>query len=242
MGTLSASGAFVDLLPPPLLAAGVDYLDAILSSGPVGIGVLLLLLAGSGWSWTIILQKSMQLRKAQEQSASFLDAFWKAKRLDEVYANSEELKQAPVAQVFRAGYVELRKLRSEDGLRPLDSEDLDNIERALRRATNAELTHLESRISFLGSTAAASPFVGLFGTVWGIMRAFGEISAQGNANLATVSKPISEALIATAVGLFVAIPALIFNNQFVSRIRVLDSEMSNFASDFLNLIKRHTAK
>ena len=116
---------------------------------------------------------------------------------------------------------------------------LENVERALKRAAAAEVTHLEARVPFLGTTASAAPFVGLFGTVWGIMRAFHDIYQMGNANLATVAKPISEALIATAVGLFAAIPAVVFYNLFVSRIRVLDSEMTNFSNDFLNIVKRH---
>lgn len=224
------------------LLAAVDYIHAIRASGPVGIGVLAILLLASGWSWTIIIQKSLQLRRAQSRSLEFLDTFWKAKRLDEIYARTGSMQDAPVAQVFRAGYVELAKLTGEGGERRVDEGGIDSIERALRRAANAELTHLEARTSFLGSTAAAAPFIGLFGTVWGIMKAFGEISQQGNANLATVSAPISEALIATAVGLFAAIPAVIFYNQFVAQIRVIESEMNNFASDFLNLVKRHFAK
>lgn len=225
-------------MPVHLLAA-IDYVHAIKASGPVGIGVLAILLLASGWSWTIIFQKSLQLRRAQARSLEFLETFWQAKRLDEIYSRSNSMKDAPVAQVFRAGYVELAKLTGEGGERKVDPAGIDNIERALRRAANAELTHLESRTSFLGSTAAAAPFVGLFGTVWGIMKAFGEISQQGSANLATVSAPISEALIATAVGLFAAIPAVIFYNHFVAKIRILESEMNNFAADFLNLVKRH---
>lgn len=225
-------------MPVHLLAA-IDYVHAIKASGPVGIGVLAILLLASGWSWTIIFQKSLQLRRAQARSLEFLETFWQAKRLDEIYSRSNSMKDAPVAQVFRAGYVELAKLTGEGGERKVDLAGIDNIERALRRAANAELTHLESRTSFLGSTAAAAPFVGLFGTVWGIMKAFGEISQQGSANLATVSAPISEALIATAVGLFAAIPAVIFYNHFVAKIRILESEMNNFAADFLNLVKRH---
>lgn len=224
------------------LLAAIDYLHAIRASGPVGIGVLLVLVLASGWSWTIIFQKSLQLRRAQARSLEFLDTFWQAKRLDEIYARSDTMKDAPVAQVFRAGYVELAKLTGEGGERKVDEGGIDSIERALRRAANAELTHLEAKTSFLGSTAAAAPFIGLFGTVWGIMKAFGEISQQGNASLATVSAPISEALIATAVGLFAAIPAVIFYNQFVAKIRVIEIEMNNFASDFLNLVKRHFAR
>jgi len=222
--------------------AAIDYVHAIRSSGPVGIGVLALLVLASAWSWTIIIQKSLQLRRAQARSLEFLDTFWKAKRLDEIYARTGSMQDAPVAQVFRAGYVELAKLTGEGGERRLDDGGIDSIERALRRAANTELTHLEAKTSFLGSTAAAAPFIGLFGTVWGIMKAFGEISQQGNASLATVSAPISEALIATAVGLFAAIPAVIFYNQFVAKIRVIESEMNNFASDFLNLVKRHFAR
>lgn len=223
-------------------AAGIDYLDAILAGGPVGIGVLALLLVASGWSWAIIIRKTLQLRAAQAQSVTFLETFWQSKRLEDIYGKAEHLKESPVSQVFRAGYVELVKLTGEGTSGKVDGDGLDNIERALRRASNAELTHLESQTPFLGSTAAAAPFVGLFGTVWGIMGAFNEIYQAGNANLATVAKPISEALIATAVGLFAAIPAVIFYNQFVSKIRVIESEMSNFASDFLNIVKRHFAR
>jgi biopolymer transport protein TolQ len=118
----------------------------------------------------------------------------------------------------------------------------ENVERALARATSAEMTALEQSIPFLGTTAAAAPFVGLFGTVWGIMGAFRDIYAAGNANLATVARPISEALIATAMGLFAAIPALVAYNAFNSRLRVLENEMRNFGADFLNIIKRHIFK
>ncbi|WP_373044994.1 MotA/TolQ/ExbB proton channel family protein [Vulgatibacter sp.] len=226
-------------MPITIAAAGIDYIDAILAGGPVGLSVLGLLLLASGWSWTIIVRKTLQLRTAQEQSLSFLESFWQSKNLPDIYAKAEMLKESPVSQVFRAGYVELVKLTGEGTGGKTDADGLENIERALRRAATSELTHLEAQTPFLGTTAAAAPFVGLFGTVWGIMRAFNEIYAAGNANLATVAKPISEALIATAVGLFAAIPAVIAYNHFVSRIKVLDSEMANFASDFLNIVKRH---
>jgi biopolymer transport protein TolQ len=116
---------------------------------------------------------------------------------------------------------------------------IENVERALKRAATAEVTALEAQIPFLGTTASAAPFVGLFGTVWGIMNAFHDIYRMGNANLATVARPISEALIATAVGLFAAIPAVVAYNYFTSKIRVLDSEMTNFSNDFLNIVRRH---
>jgi biopolymer transport protein TolQ len=210
-------------------------------------GVLLLLVLASIGSWTIIFRKLLYLRRAREQSAQFLETFWRSKRLDQIYSTAENLPFSPVAQVFRAGYVELSKVTQ--GAQPTQEASMhehlggfENVERALGRAANVELTTLEASIPFLGTTAAAAPFVGLFGTVWGIMGAFRDIYQVGNANLATVARPISEALIATAVGLFAAVPALVAYNAFNSRIRVLENEMRNFSADFLNIIKRHIFK
>ncbi|HEY6100162.1 MAG TPA: MotA/TolQ/ExbB proton channel family protein, partial [Anaeromyxobacter sp.] len=172
--------------------------------------------------------------------------FWQSKRLDAIYQAAEALRASPISQVFRAGYVELSKVTAQKKENGGDAGGmheelggLENVERALKRAAASEVTHLEAQIPFLGTTASAAPFVGLFGTVWGIMRAFHDIYRMGNANLATVARPISEALIATAVGLFAAIPAVVAYNYFVSKIRVLDSEMTNFSNDFLNIVRRH---
>ncbi len=226
----------------------LNYLELVTHGGPIVTAVLLILILSSVASWTIIFRKVLHLRKAQQESVRFLETFWRSKRLDTIYAATEEMPVSPVAQVFRAGYVELSKVTQAQ---PAAGEDtamqdqlggFENVERSLARAANAELTALEMQIPFLGTTAAAAPFVGLFGTVWGIMGAFRDIYAAGNANLATVARPISEALIATAVGLFAAIPALVAFNAFNSRIRVLDNEMRNFSSDFLNIIKRHIFK
>jgi len=234
-------------MPP---SEGLNYLEVVTHGGPIGVGVLLLLFGASIASWTVIFRKTIQLRRAKAQTLVFLDTFWRSKRLDAIYTAADELPLSPVAQVFRTGYVELSKVTQ--GQAPGAAADKDsmrdqlggfeNVERALSRAMNAELTGLEHNLSLLGTTASAAPFVGLFGTVWGIMRAFADIYAQGNANLATVARPISEALIATAVGLFAAIPALVAYNSFNSRIRVLENEMRNFSSDFLNIIKRHIFK
>jgi biopolymer transport protein TolQ len=233
-------------MPP---SEGLNYLEVITHGGVIGVGVLLLLFGASVASWTVIFRKTIQLRKAKAQTLVFLDTFWRSKRLDAIYKAADELPLSPVAQVFRAGYVELSKVTQgqQPGVADKDSMrdqlgGFENVERALSRAMNAELTGLEHNLSLLGTTASAAPFVGLFGTVWGIMRAFADIYAQGNANLATVARPISEALIATAVGLFAAIPALVAYNSFNSRIRVLENEMRNFSSDFLNIIKRHIFK
>ncbi|HYD52532.1 MAG TPA: MotA/TolQ/ExbB proton channel family protein [Gemmatimonadaceae bacterium] len=233
----------------PLAAAtdGLNYLEIAKASGAVGLSVLFLLLGASAVCWAIIVRKWLQIRRAQDQSVKFLETFWQSKRLDAIYQAAEQLAGSPLAQVFRAGYVELSKVTAQKKeaavgeSRGMSDElgGLENVERALKRAAASEVTALERQVPFLGTTASAAPFVGLFGTVWGIMNAFHDIYRMGNANLATVARPISEALIATAVGLFAAIPAVVAYNFFVSKIRVLDSEMTNFSNDFLNIVKRH---
>jgi biopolymer transport protein TolQ len=232
------------LLPLPLAAAGegIDYLEIVSHAGMIGQGVLLLLATASAVSWAIIAKKVLQVRRAEAESAKFLSVFWQSKRLDAIYQAAEQLGASPLGAVFRAGYVELSKVtQKKDGEEGMHDQlgGLENVERALKRAASSEVTALERRVSFLGTTASAAPFVGLFGTVWGIMRAFHDIYLMGNANLATVARPISEALIATAVGLFAAIPAVVAYNYFISKIRVLDGEMQNFSSDFLNIVRRH---
>jgi biopolymer transport protein TolQ len=238
-------------LPQPLQLAlgqaapggGLDYIEIVKHSGPVVTGVLILLILASIASWAIILRKWLHLRRAADESVRFLETFWQSKRLDAIYQSSERLRASPLSQVFRAGYVELSKVtaKKEGELGGMREElgGIENVERALKRASATEVTHLEATVPFLGTTASAAPFIGLFGTVWGIMQAFNEIYRMGNANLATVARPISEALIATAFGLAAAIPAVVAYNYFVSKIRVLDSEMTNFSHDFLNIVKRH---
>ena len=147
--------------------------------------------------------------------------------------------------VFQAGQLELEKLRrGHSGSLNRDTissrvSGTENIERALRRARNAESLDLESWTSFLATTASAAPFVGLFGTVWGIMESFLNIAREGNATLTTVAPGIAEALIATAIGLVAAIPAVIAYNWLTGQIRVLEAEMDNFGNDYLNFVKRH---
>jgi biopolymer transport protein TolQ len=240
---MTLAAALTPAIPLAAAGEGLDYLAIARNSGPIGMAVLALLLGASAVSWAIIVKKWLQIRRAQDESVKFLETFWRSKRLDAIYQAAESLGGSPISQVFRAGYVELSKVTAQgkdaqDGM----SEELggiENVERALKRAAASEVTHLEALVPFLGTTASAAPFVGLFGTVWGIMRAFHDIYRMGNANLATVARPISEALIATAVGLFAAIPAVVAYNFFVSKIRVLDSEMTNFSADFLNIVRRH---
>jgi biopolymer transport protein TolQ len=214
--------------------------ESVGNSDAVGIGSLGLLVIFSVVSWAIIVQKTLQLRRASSSSADFLGKFWESKRLDQMYQSSQSYTDAPVCQIFRAGYAELNRLkkRSEEDF----SGGIENVERALRRTQSAEVTRLESLTPFLATVGSTGPFIGLFGTVWGIMRAFRDIGAAGSANLATVAPGISEALIATAAGLAAAIPAVIAYNYFLSRLRVLETEMESFASDFLNIVKRHSLK
>jgi biopolymer transport protein TolQ len=232
------------LATSPALLAEVDIVEMLSSAKGIPFVVIIILLTLAALCVFVILYKLIQISQAQSQSVTFLDRFWESKRLDDIYRVAEGLKHSPIAAMFRAGYVELSKVTAQkkengDGNMSDELGGIENVERALKRAAASEVTHLEAQVPFLGTTASAAPFVGLFGTVWGIMRAFHDIYQAGNANLATVAKPISEALIATAVGLFAAIPAVVAYNYFVSKIRVLDSEMTNFSNDFLNIVRRH---
>ena len=226
------------------MAPDYGFWSSLVNAGWVEKLVLVFLLFFSMMSWAIILFKYRTLRRAYSESEVFLDAFWSSKRLDSIYQRSESLSASPVSQVFRAGYIELAKLKKMekeegDGKGDTDLGDLENIERSMRRAAAAELTNLEALVPFLATTGSTSPFIGLFGTVIGIMNSFQDIGRLGNANLATVAPGVGGALVATAFGLFAAIPAVIAYNFFLSKIRVLDIEMQNFSSDFLNIVKRH---
>ena len=224
-------------------------IDMVTGSGAVVQLVLLLLLGFSVASWAIIFTKRRQMRHAERESERFIDIFWDAKNLTAINTASLDLKASPVAQVFRAGYQELVRItraKRETGPGGDDmSTDLggvENVERAMKRATTQEITKLERSLTFLATTASAAPFVGLFGTVWGIMNAFRGLSVTQSSSIQAVAPGISEALIATAIGLAAAIPAVIAYNHFAGRVRVLASEMDNFASEFLNIAERHFLK
>ncbi|MFH1262692.1 MAG: protein TolQ [Pseudomonadota bacterium] len=215
----------------------------IVEAGIVVKFVLLLLGAFSVISWGIIFLKVRTLRRARDNSERFLEFFWSQRNMENAFKKAEEFDICPVAAVFRRGYAELTKVReaaqkSGEGTKEDIPGILDNVERALRRSATTQLTSLERRVPFLATTGSSAPFIGLFGTVWGIMGAFLNIGASGATNLAVVAPGISEALIATAVGLFAAIPAVIGYNYCVSQIRVVQREMENFSNDFLNVIKR----
>jgi biopolymer transport protein TolQ len=220
--------------------ASINYVDVLRHASWIELFVLLLLALVSAISWALVLQKGMQLSKAKRRSSEFLEVFWKATQLDTLYASLSSQKTSPLAKVFKAGYEEMLKLAKQKTTSPQSRlEGIENIERALQRASMAEIIRLESGLSFLGTVGATAPFVGLFGTVMGILSAFNEIAQQGNASIATVAAPIGNALLATAAGLFAAIPAVVAYNAFLNRIRVFDTEMANFSSDFLNIVKRN---
>jgi biopolymer transport protein TolQ len=232
-----------------LEATSSDLIHMIVYAGPMVRLVLLLLLFFSVASWAIIFAKYRSIRKARKESAHFLDIFWNSQDLAEAFAASKRLRQSPVARVFRVAYVELRRLNKsqsaatgntnrEEALLSQSMVGVDNIKRALRRAVNMELTGLGKALPFLATTGNTTPFIGLFGTVWGIMNAFRGIGLRGSANLAVVAPGISEALIATAAGLAAAIPAVVAFNYFNNKVRILESEMQNFSADFLNLVER----
>ena len=214
--------------------------------------ILLLLLAFSIISWTIIIYKSFQIRKARRESYYFLELFWKSRSLVAIYNESRKFEGSPIAEIFRVGYQELTRLRksardatgNEEGSDILTGQfhGLDNIQRSLRRAMSVETSRLVRTLSFLATTGNTTPFIGLFGTVWGIMSSFHEIGMVGAANLAVVAPGISEALVATAAGLAAAIPAVVAYNYFNSQVEVLETEMTNFASDFINILERDSLK
>jgi len=231
-----------------------SVVELVLYSGPVVKIVLIILLFFSILSWAIIFSKLHLIKRAEKESRAFLRIFWEGKQLSTIYGDAKKLRYSPTAEVFRAGYVELNKL-SQAASNPessrkvgdptslnIELSGVDNISRSMRQATTSELTKLERALGFLATTGSTTPFIGLFGTVWGIMDAFRGIGVRGSATLAVVAPGISEALIATAAGLAAAIPAVVAYNYYINRIKVLSAEMENFSAELLNIIRRHFLK
>ncbi len=226
----------------PPVTKEIDFIELMGQSSGIIIVVMLALGAFSLISWYVIGYKGWFLFKAKRESQDFIETFWQSKRLDAIYQASEAMQRSPVSQVFRAGYVELSKIKSGEEQATMGAQlgGLENIERALRKAANNEITTLESMLTFLATTASTAPFLGLFGTVLGIMRAM--VNIDQDVTLAVVAPGIAEALVTTAVGLMAAIPAVMAYNFFTARIRVLSAEMDSFSADFLNIVKRHFLK
>ena len=230
------------------VAVNTGALHAILSANIVVQLTLIVLIAMSVISWAIIVSKRKQLTEIEEADLPFEDIFWKAESLDDVYEKVAEFPNSSMARVFRAGYSELRKMADSnlavstpDSSAPMLS-GIDNLERALGKAIDSEVAQVEAKMSFLATTGSTGPFIGLFGTVWGIMGSFQKIGATGMASLAVVAPGIAEALIATGIGLFAAIPATVGYNVFLSKIKKMELRLSNFSADFINIAKRNFFK
>jgi biopolymer transport protein TolQ len=213
------------------------------SSGPIAKLVFLVLGVMSVVSWSIMLGKFFQLRKIAAQTKEFMNVFRASQRFSEVNAAAAQLSASPLVGLFQAGYAELdtqiKAAGQEAAPGGYQIRSLESLRRSLRRAISVEQTVLSRGTPFLATTAAASPFIGLFGTVWGIMIAFRDIGVTGSTSLATVAPGIAEALINTAAGLAAAIPALIGFNYYVNRIRQMRVEMEDFLLEFINLAERN---
>jgi biopolymer transport protein TolQ len=231
----------------------MDLIYMVMNAGLMVQLVLLLLLFFSITSWAIILIKYRYIKRAFSESEMFTEFFWKSRDLSEAFSKSKQLENSPIAKIFRIGYLELKKV-SQSGV-SLSSRSspakgsteatmstkfvgIDNIKRALRRASNTEIARMTRLVPFLATTGNTTPFIGLFGTVWGIMNSFHGIGQKGSASLAVVAPGISEALVATAAGLAAAIPAVIAFNYFMTKARNIETELHSFSADLLNIIER----
>jgi biopolymer transport protein TolQ len=215
----------------------MDFLKLMVDASLVVHGVLLILVFFSVFSWAIIFFKSKMLRSADSQSKKFLKIFQESKNLSEVNQAAKKYQSSPLAVLFRSGYKELA-YQSQSNKGNISPEKLETVNRALVKTSNQEISRLEKRMSFLATTGSVTPFIGLFGTVWGIMDAFQRIGIVKSAGLDTVAPGIAEALIATAAGLFAAIPAVIAYNYFLHRIKDLITDIDDFSFEFLNIVER----
>jgi len=229
-------------------SSDVNVIDILANTGPVNRTVLAILVVLSIVSWAIILGKVWSYRTIARQSATFLDVFRRSAKFAEVQAVCPSHPASPLVGVFQAGYAELNAQFRTTGSGPANPgapsvrptlKSLPAVDRALLRASTVEVGKLERRVTFLATVASVAPFIGLFGTVWGIMIAFLRIGATGATNLATVGPGISEALIATALGLFAAIPAVLFYNHFTTQVKGFAAQIDDFSLEFLNIAERN---
>jgi len=217
-----------------LLPADLSFWDIIQNLRPVPLAVIVLLIVFSLFSWTIVFSKGSVFSRARRQNRSFLRAFRKAGNLQAVAIASEQFSSAPLVAVFDFGYSEIERQIKQRGALVNKSA----VERSLQLGISEEVTKLEMNMNWLATVASVSPFIGLFGTVWGIIDAFQGLGNAGSASLRAVAPGISEALVTTAIGLAAAIPAAIFYNLFGTRIKELGTRMEDFAIEFQNLAER----
>jgi len=216
----------------------MSILSLVLHAGPVVQGIMLLLLIVSFMSWYYIFLKWMTIRAEKQKSAEFEASFWSGSSLNDLYqaALNDRHNAGALERVFESGLREFNKLRDQHILEPKDI--LDGSRRAMRATNQRELDRIESHLAFLASTGSVSPYVGLFGTVWGIMHAFRGLANVGQATLSSVAPGIAEALVATAIGLFAAIPAVVAYNRFSYDIDRLASRFESFMEEFSNILQR----
>ena len=240
----------VELVLPaiPLTAGFFDtqVLKHVMLAGPIVKLVLLLLIGFSVVSWAIIFLKFRLFKGIERNQAGFARAFAEGKSLSALYEQAEKGEKSPLTEVFRAGYLELTRIQRERGEAAQGGRTapfpVENVYRAMRKTTLEQVEGMEGLLPFLATTGSATPFIGLFGTVWGIMNAFSGIATTGNATLATVAPGIAEALVATAAGLAAAIPSVIAYNYFLTRIRTIHTRIDSFTSEFINFLERKVDK
>ncbi len=228
----------------PYQRGGDGVFDMIRHAGPMVQFILLLLVSLSVACWCVTFLKFRLFHRVRKESDVFIDMFRQRKSFAGLYKDTQMLDDSHLAQIFRVGFTELNRLNKSMDVKNIQEIRLhpeillENVERAMRGALATESQRLEQFVPLLATTGSTAPFVGLFGTVWGIMASFQEIGSKGSASLAVVAPGISEALIATAIGLAAAIPAVIAYNYLTNRVRTLENDMNYFLSDFLNLLKR----
>lgn len=237
------------VLPVIPAAAGVfdtQVLKHVMMAGPIVKLVLLLLVGFSVVSWAIIFLKMRLFRGIERNQAAFARAFGEGKSLSALYEMAEKEEKSPITEVFRAGYIELTRIQRERAEAAQGGKSapfpVDNVSRAMYKTTHEQVGSMEDLLPFLATTGSATPFIGLFGTVWGIMNAFSGIANTGNATLATVAPGIAEALVATAAGLAAAIPSVMAYNYFLNRIRMIHTRIDSFTAEFINFLQRKVEK
>lgn len=223
-----------------LSTTGGDLWKMTKAMGPVVKAVMILLVAMSIISWGIILLKYRMIKRSSRESRKFQKLFWSSQDVQQIFKGARKMKESCLAEMFRQGVMELNRLKKAVGPKSLHAgqEFINCLTRTLQMSTNSEVQRLTKAVSFLATTGNSAPFIGLFGTVVGILTSFHSIGEKGSANLAVVAPGIAEALLATAMGLLAAIPAVIAYNYFVSLIREAEADMVNFQADFLNLVER----
>ena len=246
LGSLALAFPDQGMVPGSDSARSIDILSLLLKADHVVQAVLLILVAFSAAAWGIIIYKRRQFRRSQKHTRAFLEVFRRSSRFAEVHGACDQLSASPLVGLFQAGYAELNaQLRAAGDDKPGSAparptlKSLEAVDRALIRATTVEVAKLEHRVPFLATTASITPYIGLFGTVWGILGSFLGIAGAGGTSLEIVAPGIAEALIATAAGLFAAIPAVYFYNDLTSQVKAAVNEMEDFSMEFLTIAERN---